>query len=61
MQGNELKEIRKTLKLTQSEFGSLLDLTGGYIGEQERGEKIIDKRTALAALYLQLMNQPSKV
>lgn len=52
MQGSELKAIRKAVGLKQPEFGEKLGISGPYVGELERGEKVIDARTARAVLHL---------
>lgn len=52
MDGTILKELRKSIKMTQAELGQALDLTPSYIGEMERGAKVIDRRTELSILYL---------
>ncbi|WP_261390725.1 helix-turn-helix domain-containing protein [Caenibius sp. WL] len=52
MQGAELRRIRKGMKLTLAELGEALGLSGNFIGMMERGEKAIEKRTALAASQL---------
>ena len=59
MQSGELKAIRKELGLTQDEMGAALGLTKTFIGMMERGDKPIERRTALAALYLR--DNPSAV
>jgi DNA-binding transcriptional regulator YiaG len=53
MHGEELKAIRKQLGMNQVEFGEALGLTSKFIGMMERGVAVIEKRTGLAALYLQ--------
>jgi transcriptional regulator with XRE-family HTH domain len=55
MQGDELKALRKRAGLTQAELGDALDLTGAYVGEMERGEKKIERRTEMAVKYLALL------
>lgn len=52
MQGEELKAIRKAIGMSQGQFAEALGLTGTFIGLMERGVKPIEKRTALAVLYL---------
>ena len=46
MQGEELKALRKEAGLTQAGLGQILHLTPAYVGEMERGEKVIEPRTA---------------
>lgn len=50
MQPSDLRALRKSAKMTQAELGEAIGLTQGYIGEMERGEKPIEKRTAIAVL-----------
>lgn len=52
MQGDELKSIRIGLGLSQAGFADDLGVTATFVGMMERGEKAIEKRTELAALYL---------
>ena len=59
MEGNELREVRRHLAMTQEEFGQALGLTSTFIGMMERGEKPIEGRTALAAQ--QLFNERSRL
>lgn len=40
-----LKELRKELKLTQTEFGRDLNLSFGHISDMEAGRKTITERT----------------
>lgn len=54
MTGEELKAHRKALGLTQGEFGAELDMSREFVGEMERGEKLIRRRTELAVKYLML-------
>lgn len=52
MQGEELRERRKAMRLTQADLAAALSLTQTFIGMMERGEKPIEIRTALAVKYL---------
>lgn len=54
MTGEELRAIRKSLGLNQTNFGKELDFTQTYVGQLERGERPINRRTELAAHYLNL-------
>jgi DNA-binding transcriptional regulator YiaG len=54
MQGSDLKAIRQQLGMSQAEFAEALDMTGTFIGLMERGERPIERRTEMAALYLQM-------
>ena len=42
---NRLKELRKALKLTQTEFGRGLNMSFGHISDMEAGRKTITERT----------------
>jgi len=55
MQGSELKVIRKGLGMSQAEFGDALGMTSKFVGMMERDAAAIEKRTELAARYLQLV------
>lgn len=52
MTGLELQAFRKGLRLTQRELATEVGLSQGFIGEMERGEKPIEKRTELAVRYV---------
>lgn len=52
MQGDELKAIRKSLGWTQGEMAARLGMTNTYVGMMERGDRPIEKRTALAVGHL---------
>jgi len=54
MQPDELKALRKTLGWQQQRLDEALGLAPGYVGRMERGQKPIEKRTALAVRYLAL-------
>ena len=49
MQGEELKAMRTTACFSREQLEAELGLTVGYVGRMERGEKPIEKRTAIAA------------
>ncbi|MGW8202962.1 helix-turn-helix transcriptional regulator [Sphingomonas bisphenolicum] len=53
MQGNELKAIRQRLGWTQGRMAAELDMSPTYIGQMERGDRPIERRTALAAMHLE--------
>ncbi|WP_242183182.1 helix-turn-helix transcriptional regulator [Sphingomonas sp. CARO-RG-8B-R24-01] len=55
MQGSELKAIRKTLGMSQAAFADALGLTAKFVGMMERGDAPLEKRTELAARYLELV------
>jgi len=52
MQADELKALRKRLSLNQSELAEILGLSTRFVGMMERGEAPIERRTALAVLYV---------
>lgn len=52
MQGDELRSIRKGLGLTLAQMAQALDMSETYIGQMERGQRPIERRTELAARYL---------
>lgn len=54
MQGEQLKEARKRLGWTQGRLASELGLSATFIGLMERGDKAIERRTALAVRALEL-------
>ncbi|MEH3107136.1 MAG: helix-turn-helix transcriptional regulator [Sphingomonas fennica] len=51
MQGSDLRAIRKAAGLTQGQLADAVGLTLGFIGEMERGEKPVERRTALAVTF----------
>lgn len=54
MQGDELKALRQGLGLSQADFADAIGLSRVLIGQMERGQAPIEKRTAMAARYLML-------
>lgn len=52
MQPDELKELRKALDLSQQEFADALGVSRVLVGQMERGQAPIERRTSLAARYL---------
>ena len=52
MQGSELKAIRKALGWGQQQLADALDMSRPYIGQMERDQKPIERRTELAARWL---------
>lgn len=48
MDGAEIRARRKSLKMSQAEFGQALGLTGDFVGRLERGTAPIEPRTAAA-------------
>jgi transcriptional regulator with XRE-family HTH domain len=49
MQGEELKALRVQTGMSRKKLEEELGLTVGYVGRMERGDKPIEKRTAIAA------------
>lgn len=47
-----LRKVRKAAGLTQRRLADAVGLSAGFIGEMERGEKPIEKRTWLAVLFI---------
>jgi len=47
MTGDELRKIRKELKLTQAQMGELVGITANSIARQERGEMGIREPVAM--------------
>jgi len=54
MQGDELKAIRKGLGWTLARMAEQLGMSETYVGQMERGQKPIERRTELAVRYLAL-------
>lgn len=52
MDPQQLRALRKALGFTQSELAVELDFSPGFIGEMERGEKAIERRTEYAVRYM---------
>ncbi len=52
MQGDELRSLRKSMNLGQAALAETLGLTPQFISMMETGAKSIERRTALAVLYL---------
>lgn len=57
MQGDELRAIRKGLGWTLAQMAQQLGMSETYVGQMERGQKAIERRTELAARYLELMGE----
>lgn len=55
MTGRELRDARKLLGWTQHTLGQTLGITGKHIGDMERGNASIEKRTVLSVRYLLLV------
>jgi transcriptional regulator with XRE-family HTH domain len=60
VQGTELKAIRKKLGMTQTQFAQEIGMTQTYLSLMENGASTIERRTELAALYLELRVQTAK-
>ncbi len=54
MQGEEMRAIRKALGWTLEAMADALGMSETYVGQMERGQKPIEKRTALAVRYLEM-------
>ena len=52
MQGSELKAIREALGWNQQQLADALDMSRVYVGQMERDQKPIERRTELAARWL---------
>ena len=50
----ELRAIRKGLGWTLERMAAEIGMSETYVGQMERGQKPIERRTALAARYLAL-------
>lgn len=48
MTGETLRDLRKTMKLTQAELGEKIGMSTTWIGQMERGSAPIEKVTAMA-------------
>jgi DNA-binding XRE family transcriptional regulator len=57
MTGQELKQTRATLAMTQKELGQALDLAKNTVARAERGEIPIQRTTELALKYLLLVRK----
>jgi transcriptional regulator with XRE-family HTH domain len=60
MEGYKLRAIRKALRMTQVEFAEAMGVTSTFVGMMERGDKPIERRTELAALYLELIGREAR-
>lgn len=49
LDGAGLRQIRKSLGWTLAEFGDVIGLSGPFVSSMERGERPVERRTALAA------------
>ena len=55
MKGQELRRLRKALKMTRRELGEALDLNKNTVARAERDEIPIPRVTELAVKYLLIM------
>ena len=55
MKGQELRRLRKALKMTRRELGEALDLNKNTVARAERDELPIPRVTELAVKYLLIM------
>ena len=60
MTRQELRRVRKAMKLTQSQLAQRLGLTSTSVARMERGEQKIMPVTALAVKYLQVMESKTR-
>ncbi|HEX7856077.1 MAG TPA: helix-turn-helix transcriptional regulator [Sphingobium sp.] len=56
MQGAELREIRSEMGWTLHDMALVLGMSGNFISMMERGERPIERRTALAVRYIKNIN-----
>lgn len=54
MRGEELRSLRKGLGWTLAKLAEQLGMSETYVGQMERDQKPIERRTELAARYLAL-------
>lgn len=52
MQPDELKELRKSVGWSQAEMAEAIGMSRVLIGQMERGQAPIEKRTGLAVRYV---------
>jgi DNA-binding XRE family transcriptional regulator len=57
MTGEELRQARRRLKMSQAELGQALELHKNTIARMERGELGIVKTTELSVRYLLVMSK----
>jgi transcriptional regulator with XRE-family HTH domain len=60
MQGAEFKAIREALGMTQAGLAEALGISRVFVGLMERGERPVEKRTALAMFYLARAGEASE-
>jgi DNA-binding XRE family transcriptional regulator len=58
MQPDELKALRKDAGMTQDELAEAIGVSRVLIGQMERGQAPIEKRTGLAVRYVVKKAQP---
>ena len=52
MQGDELRAMRKALGMSQQELADAIGMSRKAVGEMERGDAPIEKRTGMAVRLL---------
>lgn len=52
MDGSEVRQLRKSARMSQTEFGEAIGLSRETISRMERGSEQIDRRTELAMRYI---------
>lgn len=52
MQPDEMKELRKSVGWSQAEMAEAIGMSRVLIGQMERGQAPIEKRTGLAVRYV---------
>ena len=52
MTGQEMRAIRADLGWTLSQLAHALDMSETYVGQMERGQRPIERRTNLAVRYI---------
>jgi transcriptional regulator with XRE-family HTH domain len=58
--GKWMRQARKTLGMTQTEFGEALDLARNHVARMERDELDIRRVTEYAVRYLLVMSKKEK-
>ena len=55
MTGEQLRAIRKALGWTTEKLAGALGMSRAFVGEMERNKRPIERRTELAARYIEMM------
>jgi transcriptional regulator with XRE-family HTH domain len=56
MQGEEMRTLRKAMGWTLAKLAEELGMSETFVGQMERGQKPIERRTELAMRYLALIH-----